>query len=267
MTRISRSELMPPEIMKDAQKHACEAFMVDPENPQESIGVISKGKYVPIKNVSEDPNGSAKPDPEVFFNMQADNEIDCVIHSHPNGPFYPSGRDMQSQIDLAIPHGVLACYQGTACSPVSLWGDQLERLPLDGRAFQHGVTDCYEAIRDWYAIEGGGVELPPLARDWDWWSNDLNIYEDHFEPFGFYRISGSEVRRGDAIMFKMPTRSKKNKRLFVGETYNHAAVFLGNDTIYHHASAGEGYSATNISGKAALSRRLKHTPMYLRLKS
>ena len=265
MSLISREELMPRSIVRAAQDHAREEYIAGKDKPREAIGVISKGEYVPLKNVSETPDKKAYPDPERFYNMIADKEVDCVIHSHVNGRFYPSRNDMQSQINLEIPHGILACYKGSACTPVALWGDQLERLPLNDRSFQHGISDCYEAFRDWYRINRGYTGLFPIAREWLWWSNGEDMYMDNLEASGFVPIPAKEATVGDAVLFKMPVRSKVDGRLCVGETYNHAAVIQGPNTIYHHPSAGDGYSFGSRSGLGELHRRMSSNPLFLRL--
>ena len=260
---IKRSSILKSNVVQAAQKHAREEYLKGKDKPQESIGVVSRGKYVPLKNVSPVPHLSAKPEREKFGNMMADGLVDCLIHSHPNGPFYPSKNDMVGQVNLEIPHGLIAVYQDGACSKLSLWGDQLERQDLNNRYFQHGISDCFEAIRDKLFIENV-VNISPFPREWEWWLNGEDLYEDNLKKEGFVVISAHEAKPNDCVLFKMPCRNKKDNRLHVSDKYNHAGVYLGNDTIYHHPSSGAGYSATNLSGLASLSRRMHQNPLFVR---
>ncbi len=251
---VNREELLPAKITKQIQQHARECY------PEESIGIVSNGEYIRLKNTADKPEFNAKPDMSVFGKLLADGLIDLLVHSHPNGPFYPTYADMLSQINLDIPHGLVACY-GEACTEVVLWGDSLNPLPLFDRPFQHGVSDCYEACRDWY-LKNTGLRLMPVARSWEWWNNDKNLYVDHIKKSGFVEIEASEMRYADAILFKVPVRDANNR--LVAKVYNHAAIYQGNDTIYHHTTFSEGFKHEHNACLTSLSNRLRGSTMFLR---
>ena len=252
---INRKEFLPDRLTLEIQQHARDCY------PEECIGVISKGKYIRLKNKAGRPEEDAKPDMEIFGNMLARGLVDALIHSHPDGPFYPTYADMLSQINLDIPHGLVACYKGAACTPVALWGDSLEPLPLKQRPFQHGISDCYEACRDWYSINMD-LHLMPVARSWEWWNNDKNLYVDHIKKAGFFEIEADKMQYGDAILFKVPVRNKDNR--LVADVYNHAAIYQENDTIYHHTTYEGGFKADHNACLTSLSDRLRGSTMFLR---
>lgn len=252
---LNRLELMPQNVEDLARADAVSRY------PEESIGVIRNGTYQAIKNVAGQTRGSdgkflnprnvAVPDPEVFRNMLIDQDVDALIHSHPDGVFGPSAPDMRAQIEHAIPYGVVAVYGGAA-SNVALWGDQLERLPLIDRPFQHGISDCYEAIRDKYFIEKGWL-IEQFPRDWEWWQSGKTLYESGFKQAGFTRIPSSECLPWDVVMFKIKS-----------DTHNHAGIYLGNGLLYHHATARNSFDYGKRATLEPIHRWLKYDAMFVR---
>lgn len=51
--------------------------------------------------------------------------------------------------------------------------------PLVGREFSHGVNDCYQLIRDWYARERG-IVLKNFDRTEGWWERGEDLYMKHY---------------------------------------------------------------------------------------
>lgn len=222
-----------------ARRHA------NDEYPRESCGLIVGGKYVACVNKAAPPESHEDGNDDCgcqlcAFRIDAKvyrehvGRIEAVVHSHPNGPAHPSKADMAAQIATALPWIILPLNETHMGAPV-IWGGT-ERLPLIGREFVHGVTDCYDLIRDAYAIGRDGmaaqgiacdwpfgpIELPAYARADGWWVGEDNFYE--VEPFkiGFKEITLSEARAGDIFLCKI-----RSDRL------NHGGVLLG-DTILHH---------------------------------
>lgn len=231
-----------PKVLAEIQAHAQEKY------PEESCGLIVGGEYVRCENVAP-PKETHDEElkyacrccmcafeiaPEEYLKYP---QIDAVIHSHPGGPFFPSERDMQGQIDTAVPWGLLMVDEDRA-SNVEFWGDQLPIPPLIGRQFVHGITDCYSLIRDVYRLgkdklaeEGittewpmGPVFIADVPRSDAWWEQeDRDLYSDLFESRGFHKIDASDVLPGDVFL-----GSVKSKKL------NHGGVYIGHDLIIHH---------------------------------
>lgn len=228
----------------DAKAHARAQF------PKESCGVIAGGKYHALENVAKDPSEHQKDnescdcqlcsfriDPSVYASFAAglSGEFQFVVHSHPNGPFYPSRADMESQKQTAVPWAIIALDAERAGDPV-IWGDSLPIEPVIGRQFMHGVHDCYSLIRDCYRLGKHELvkqdildwpfeptTLMDMPREDAWWDGDADLYMENFLKAGFMEIDAQDATPGDVFLAKI--RSDK---------YNHGGLLIGNDLILHH---------------------------------
>lgn len=200
-----------PQIAQDAKQHALEKY------PRNSTGCVIDGKYVPIEKLYEI---------EVPV-MQG------VIHSRMSTTLKtpaPSRPDMRNQQHMATPWAVFHC-NGTTCSELQWFGDQLPIPPLLGRKFVSGWTDCWCLVRDVYR-EQFGILLENVPRNGDWSQGEHP--EDYFSPenierTGFKIISPDDARPGDVLLGRVKSRVN-----------NHCALLLENDQVLQQF-AGEGY--------------------------
>jgi proteasome lid subunit RPN8/RPN11 len=190
--------------------------------PNEACGIVTSVGFEPKTNVAADPLKAWAMDPaEVDYDS-----VLGVVHSHPDGPDWPSALDMRGQIAMDVPYGLICC-TAEATTPLWWWGASIERPPLLGRPFRHGPSgsdgrgDCYALIRDYYLAERG-AHLPEFPRDQDWWLDGGNLYVDGFGQAGFTEVGGDPAP-GDVLLFKIRS-----------EVSNHGAVYLGNGLILHH---------------------------------
>lgn len=185
--------------------------------PNESCGLVIAGEYRPFPNVADRPHE--------HFQLPADapDEYQAVIHSHcaPDAGLHPSAADMAGQFETAVPWGIVLT-DGKECSRPVWWGDFRLHEPLIGRAFIHGITDCYSLIEAFWH-QKHGVRLPVFPRDWDWWHARGDLYRDGFGKAGFRQIKESEGRSGDVVL--MQVRSP---------VPNHAGIVLDGGLILHH---------------------------------
>lgn len=257
---MTREELLTPRNVKDMQEHSLRDF------PEEAIGVITPEGYLPLKNIAYDKLQSAQVDPEILRTLRDSGRLLAVFHSHCQTPesgaiFGPSEGDMISQRSMDVPF-LLSWTDGQMCSHIAAWGDSLERLPLLGREFQHGITDCYELIRDYFFIEKE-VDLPQFPRDWAWWDRGKNLYEDGFPQAQFKEISASESRRGDVVLFKMydfrdlANRDKVHK-------FNHGGVLYRQGLLLHHVTSKNPYDPSRISGTTSIGSWMRFDHIWLR---
>ena len=165
--------------------------------------------------------------------------------------FIPSAAEMRAQMSLAVPFGVVVCVR-SRCIDRFWFGDQSPRLPLPGRPFRHGVTDCYSLIRDFYRLEWG-VLLPDHPRDWNWWTQGLDLYQAGFEEAGFRSIDPAHAGDADAVLFRMRSRVP-----------NHAAVLLGEGRMLHHPASIHPYDVLRVSHYGWLERWKRHVTHWLR---
>ena len=211
-------------------------------NGREICGYIQGGEVVFCDNASASPEDS-------FEIREVPEDAQAIFHSHPGGPFYPSASDMAQQHATALPWAI-ACFDVNSAEVV-WFGEGVPLKPLVGRGFRHGVTDCYEAVRDFYKVIHG-VSLPHVPRDWEWWHTQT-LYEDHIKSAGFVSIPPEEIQPGDAFLATI--RSK---------TPNHAGVYIGNGLIFHHTSSRDGYDPFRLSTVEPAARWLPYLHKVLR---
>ncbi len=210
--------------------------------PYEFCGVITKSKgFYSVKNVSDSPDNSFRIDKKALAKAYKE-ELLAIVHSHPNGPNCPSKVDMIAQEDTGVVWVIVTTDGETASMPF-LFGKQAPIPPLVGRAFRHGVTDCYSLIKDYYFLEKN-IVLPIGQRDWEWWYKEgEDLYTKNFKNAGFRVIQQHEVIKGDVFLAQL--RSK---------TPNHGGVYIGDGLILHHLSSSNAMDITRLSAREPLNR-------------
>ena len=234
----------------DMEAHALEAY------PGEAFGAVfgspERPEYRPVDGVADNSRADFRVDPAAPRRL----EDSCgpllgVVHTRSSTAaerkdidpllFIPSAAEMRAQEALAVPFGVVTCDRSRSID--HFWfGDQCPALPLLGRPFRHGVTDCYSLVRDYYRQERS-ILLPEFPRDWNWWTEGQDLYLAGFEQAGFRPIDPADADDADAVMFRM--RSK---------TPNHAAVLLDDGTMLHHPASYRPYDVLRISYREPLER-------------
>ncbi len=240
------------QVLSAARRHAFEA------QPHEACGLVRLGAYVPCDNVAENPESSFAIDDDLFAGAVLSGELEAVIHSHPGGgSWWPTAADMLSQMSADVPFAILvpgeqsaglACHWGTPRPPLFDEAGQHQ-----GRAFLHGVSDCYTLCQDYYA--GVGIDLPDFARDWEWWVEPEkygNLYLDNLAAQGFDivttdpRLVPGLARPGDAYLMRIAS-----------DVPNHAGIYLGGDLLLEHLPR-------NLSHREPMGRKLKRVTHWLR---
>jgi proteasome lid subunit RPN8/RPN11 len=245
--RLELSPLSPPfpaqwthDVAEAAYNHAAEVY------PGEAAGIVTGGAYQRLDNISATPEHDVLLSDDDLIRVAG---ADVFFHSHPDGMGVPSEQDMIYQKQLGIPFVVM-------CLPIYdcfCWGDTLERAPLIGRGFRHGVHDCYSLVRDWYR-EAGIVDLDEWPRGWEWWNHGRNFYADNFEATGFTKIPIAEAtQRGDGLLFA-----------FNYKVPMHAALVIDRDLLLHHASGSRAVDPTRLSTTVPRFRYLRHAVVAVR---
>lgn len=241
------------EVIAEASAHAVECA------PYEACGLVRAGRYVPCKNIAAEPAVEFEISPVTMGKVFKAGDLEGVIHSHPDGPWWPSRADMAGQIESGVPWAILVPGEDTA-EFACQWGAPRPPVFHDGlhvpRAFLHGVSDCYSLCQDFYR-ERGLVDLPDFPRDWEWWvepETEGGLYLDNLEAQGFEVISTAPqdypglAKPGDAYL--MSIRSK---------VPNHAGIYLGDGLLLEHMHG-------NLSHREPIARKLKHITHWLRPK-
>lgn len=199
--------------------------------PDEAIVVKTHNGLNFLKNVSPCPTIQFKISDEDAMRMYEEG-IEWVIHSHTKPLSQsinydirtPSKQDMEQQSIMNVPWGIIGT-EGECTTEVLWFGDSIEKPPLLGRLFIHGVQDCYSIIRDWYWFERN-IWLNDYPRGVGWWEGDNpeHMYEDNFGKEGFVEVEhGKGVEVGDVLLMSI-----------LCKTLNHAAVYVGDNKIIHH---------------------------------
>lgn len=221
------------------------------EFPKEAVWLITKKGCKRVKNVHEQPESYFRiSEAETKKAMAAG--LLAVVHTHPNGEAIPSSSDMAGQISTRVPWGILTC-DGVGTSAIVWWGDGVEKPPLIGRTFRHGVTDCYALIKDYYDLELG-IKLPDFPRDWAWWNEDQNLFEQGFTKAGFKQIDASDAQPGDVWLAKIGNV----------EVANHGGVLLENDLMIHQTGSNDAVDDSRPSAREPIYRYLRHITHWLR---
>lgn len=193
--------------------------------PEEACGYVYNDEVYFVDNISKDPTNNFEVSIEDSCKI---NELDCIVwHSHTNGMAIPSKEDMIVQqttgkvwyifvFDRKLDEYYMKEYFS--------FGDESQDVPLYGRQFRFGVTDCYSFVRDYYK-QVRGIILPNYPREYRSWYNKVSDYEDHYKEAGFVEVGRGlgDLQKDDVILFRLNS-----------PVLNHAGVYLGNGLVGHH---------------------------------
>jgi proteasome lid subunit RPN8/RPN11 len=196
------------------------------EAPRECCGVIVARSdiprllYIACHNLARETEHFVI-DPRDYANAEDTGEIIGIAHSHPFIEPVPSPADLTGIERTQLPWLIVNHPTGqfTITEPSGY------RAPLTGRAFVHGVHDCYALVRDYYAEQG--VILNDYPRAWDWWKDGGNLYRENFASEGFTEVPRESLREHDLILMQVRAPVE-----------NHMAVYLGGNVILHHLIGG-----------------------------
>jgi hypothetical protein len=126
-----------------------------------------------------------------------------------------------------------------------MWGDTLAPEDLRNRPFRWGVTDCWSAVRDGLR-ELFMERVGNYPRAWQFWTHlDSAPFEQNLRAEGFTIVSEDPSRAipGDVVLLKLRSA-----------VYNHAALVVDENTIYHHLAGPKPFDPTYLPRVEALDR-------------
>ena len=202
------------------------------ERRQEICGIVTADPasadgygYRRLPNSAADPARHFRIDPARLAGLPP---VLAVVHSHPDGPPWPSADDLRQAQQDDVPWGI-AVPAGRPHAGLFWFGTGIE-APLETRGYRHGVTDCYALVRDWYRRHAG-ISLIDRPRAWQWWQEKGDLYSAHFAQSGFVRLPpDAALRTGDVALAAV-----------LGEVINHALVHVGDGLVLHHPAGRSGY--------------------------
>jgi proteasome lid subunit RPN8/RPN11 len=196
------------------------------ESPRECCGlaVLTKGRlrYSPCTNLSIGTD-QFEIDPEEYAACEEAGEVVGICHSHVLLPPRPSEADLVMCERTGLPWLIVSVPNGTH----TLIEPKGYEAPLTGRPYTHGVLDCYQICKDYYA-RTLGVNLPDFNRPDDWWLKGKSLYLDNLGEAGFVIMGDgnyADARPHDAFLLQAGS-----------PVPNHAAVYLGDNIILHHVA-------------------------------
>lgn len=240
---ISKNDLLTNEQVQHVKDQAIEQY------PNEIIFLLTEqnGLYQ-VDNIADDITKEFLVSSADMQRALSENLI-AVIHSHPDFEPCPSAADMRSQIATDVNYGIVAT-DGVNATDVYFWGKDIEKNPLVGRGFIHGIQDCYSLIKDYYAQELN-IELDEYPRDWEWWNKGDDLYSFNVDKQGFIRVD--EPQKGDMIFMQIRSNVP-----------NHGAVYIGNDLIMHHITSSKAVDETRLSTEEPILRYRNYITHYYR---
>lgn len=193
-------------LPKAALKHA------EQEYPRESCGVVVGRKYYPCRNIAQDAGEHFHMHPADYAAALEAGEPRLIIHSHPDYPCTPSDADRLGCEETGLPWAIIEVRDGKATQSHQ-WAPEGFELPLVGRRFVHGLSDCLSIILDFYKREQG-IDLGSYTREDDWWNDGKDYYRELLPKAGFVQVD-DELQHGDVLLMQIRA-----------PVPNHAAVYL-----------------------------------------
>ncbi|BDU76308.1 C40 family peptidase [Mesoterricola sediminis] len=179
------------------------------EGQREACGLIVGEEYIPCRNVAPDMD-DFEIHAEDWDAAEDRGTIRAVCHSHPGRSRRETEADLKGCKALGIPWFILGDDGLQRIDP--------EPIPLVGRVFDYGWSDCYSIVRDYLG------DLPDFPREPEFWRAGHSPYEEQFEGLGFRRLDPTEALPGDVLLM----------RVLSPVVPNHAAIYLGAGWILHH---------------------------------
>lgn len=195
-------------VPSDAIMHAIQDY------PKESCGLVVGGKYIRCRNIATNPGDNFVMCKEDMAAAMELGEIEAVIHSHPDAPCSITEADQINCNESAVPWCIIEVRLEKYIR--HRWYEPKdEQLPIIGREFRHGVTDCLTVILEYYRRELG-IDLGSFEREDNWWDKGENLYLKHLPEKGFYRIpDGDPILTGDVILMQIKS-----------PVPNHAGIYI-----------------------------------------
>lgn len=188
------------------------------EMPRESCGliVVVKGRrrYIECTNIA--PLGDFAIDPVDYARCEDLGTIVTVVHSHVNQSPTPSQADLIGCEKSGLEWLIVCANNGD----MYRFKPSGFTLALVGREFNHGTTDCYSLIRDYYK-QKLDIELPDYDRADNWWLGGDDLYMKNIDDAGFYLVN--EMQEHDMIYMRVAS-----------PVPNHGAIYIGDGKIMHH---------------------------------
>lgn len=206
---------MNDKLLKAIMAHA------EAEYPKEACGVIAQKsrvqRYFPCNNLAPNPSEQFHLDPQGYADAEEWGTVTAIVHSHPDATTQPSELDLAQCDATELPWHIVSWPDGDLRT-IQPRGE----LPLIGRAFVLGHTDCWGLIMSYFKQEHG-IELKDYRVDYPWWeSGEESLYLDNWYECGFREFDGP-AKSGDMVIMQVSA-----------PVANHAGILLEGNMLLHH---------------------------------
>lgn len=191
------------------------------EYPKEACGVIAQKsrvqRYFPCNNLALDQNEQFHLDPQGYADAEEWGTVTAIVHSHPDATTHPSELDLAQCDATELPWHIVSWPDGDLRT-IHPRGE----LPLIGRAFVLGHTDCWGLVMSYFK-QKHGIELKDYRVDYPWWeSGEESLYLDNWYECGFREFDGP-AQPGDMVIMQVSA-----------PVANHAGILLEGNMLLHH---------------------------------
>lgn len=187
--------------------------------PQEACGVITGDRrLLKCKNIASEPENNFEIDPADLINAENAGGIKCILHSHTKNQKSFSSTDTRQIKAHGVPWFLYVLPLGTED-----YFDPNEELPLLGRPWRYGLTDCYSLVQDWFKREKQiGLADFPRGEVGEWEQPGWNAFLENITSQGFKQISTNvPLQVGDFILMQIYSPNPNHCGVIVDSEKNH----------------------------------------------
>lgn len=253
-----------PEIDAQARKAAFDATMR--AGPQEICGLFVRDKksgtyhFIACKNQATNPQTHFEISEAEFAPYRHRDDV-IIVHSHPQGPNYPSVADLSLAQTTGLTCALIApllktSKQGDDAAYELIFYGPPCLASLTSRIYRHGVTDCFGYMRDVFA-QDYQIIVPDMPREWGWWEGGDNFYQDHFAAYGFEMLDeAADLQKGDVFIARLRANVD-----------NHGGIYWGHGLIKHHLAGRAPVDRGRLVTEEPIARMQPFIRYWLRHKS
>ena len=204
-------------FIEDIQKH------FQQEYPREGCGLITvekgKKKWIPCDNIAESDEHFII-DVQQYLKVLRTSDIIGIVHSHPDATSEASEMDINNCNSTGKDYYIFSYPE----MDLNIIHPEISTTDLYGREYEFGVTDCFEAARDYLLTQNIEIPARALFKD-DWWEKGYDYFaKETIKNWGLYPVELNDIQENDVLIFAV-----------LADKNNHCGVYLGNDVLYHHA--------------------------------
>ena len=193
------------------------------EYPKEACGVISvvkgKKKWFPCKNLAN-ADDHFLIDTDYYLKLTRTTDVIGIVHNHPDESSEPSDFDRATCNALGKDFYIFSYPE----MDLTVLSPETKTTDLYGREYEFGVTDCFDAMRDYLETQNIKI-LPRVMFIEDFWDKNIDYFtKETIKNWNHYPVELNDIQKNDVLIFKI-----------FSEINNHCGVYLGNDIFYHHA--------------------------------